>query len=234
VSATLRYHAVLPAAGVGRRMAGALLPKQYLPLLGRCVLEWSVSAFLADTACESVMIAIAPDDKHFATLALASQPKVSVCVGGASRRDSVYNALTALAERAVAPDSWVMVHDAARPGLDRHLLARLQARLTEPGVDGVLLAMPLTDTLKQVDANSLVRHTLDRSQYLAAQTPQVFRLQALMTGLRQTPMVTDEASAMEQLGAKVAWVEGSMRNLKLTTPWDLQWLESVLQVEQHE
>lgn len=211
----MRYYAVIPAAGSGTRMGGEL-PKQYLPLLNKPVLQWSVDVFLADEQCHGIVVALAASDQHFARLPVAAHPKVHTCVGGASRRDSVRNALQACPAAATALD-WVWVHDAARPGIDRALLNRLKAALTDPQIDGAIAAVAATDTMKAVTSDGRIQRTVDRSSLIRAQTPQAFRLGALRDALDRYPDVTDEASAMEQAGARIRWVEGAWRNLKLTT-----------------
>ena len=131
--------------------------------------------------------------------------------------------LAALAGEA-SPDDWVLVHDAARPCLDVALITRLIDTVTRAGVGGIL-AEPLVDTLKRADDGGRVVETLDRRNLWRAQTPQMFRLQALSEALasarRAGAQVTDEASAMELAGHPVQLVPGSPRNPKVTVPADL-------------
>src|SRR5262245_60179243 len=105
----------MPAAGSGRRF-GEALPKQYVPLAGRTVIEWALAPFVTDDRCVGIVVAVAPDDPHWESVATRLTPRVSLTSGGAERAHSVLNALRALSGR-VSPDDWVLVHDAARPCL---------------------------------------------------------------------------------------------------------------------
>jgi 2-C-methyl-D-erythritol 4-phosphate cytidylyltransferase len=143
--------------------------------------------------------------------------------GGASRRDSVLAGLGAIRDQA-RDDDWVLVHDAARPGLTAERLNQLIAECEDDNVGG-LLAMPVADTLKRVSNGDVepprVGATVDRSNLWAAQTPQMFRYSLLVKALEAHPEATDEASAIEALGLSPRLVRGSMRNLKVTYPDDI-------------
>lgn len=225
------YWLVVPAAGRGARYGGST-PKQYLALAGATVLEHALAPFLADPNLAGVVVAIDPADRRFPTLALARDPRVQSTHGGAARADSVEAGLKAVAAGAGAgADPWVLVHDAARPlvtPVEIHLL--LEALLTHP--DGALLGSPVTDTIKRVDADGRVEATVDRTVLWRAATPQAFRLSALSRALSaaraagRTP--TDEASAVEALGARPCVVPGSAANLKITAPGDLSLAEFLL------
>lgn len=231
----LPYVVVVPAAGIGLRLrlSAHTAPKQYLTIAGKTVLEWAVSVFLNDSDCQRVMIALAPEDEWFSQLTLAKHPKVHTCQGGATRRDSVLNALRALSLQAVDEAAWVMVHDAARPGIEAPVIEQIKRTLQNQAVDGAIVAQPMADTIKKCGSNNQIIDTIDRTTLLAAQTPQVFRLGALLDALTRHPEVTDEASAMERDGAAIQWVVGSRRNLKLTHPADVSWLAQLLEAEHH-
>ena len=225
------YWLVVPAAGRGTRYGGGT-PKQYLALAGSTVLEHALAPFLADPHLSGAVVAIDPGDRRFAALALARDPRVRSVPGGAARAESVDAGLAAV-QAAVGPlaDPWVMVHDAARPlvtPVEIHLL--LEALATSP--DGALLGSPVTDTIKRVDGGGRVESTVDRSVLWRALTPQAFRLQTLLRALaaaRATGRVpTDEASAVEALGARPCLVPGSAANLKITAPGDLSLAEFLL------
>ncbi len=210
----------MPAAGHGKRMGATDgLPKQYLPLAGRTVIEHALAPFLADPGCLGAIVALAPGDTVFGTLAVARDPRVTPVTGGRERRDSVAAGLAALAAR-VSGDPWVLVHDAARPCLPAADLASLLGAL--PGSpDGALLAVPLVDTLKRSGADGAVDATVPRAGLWRAQTPQAFRLGRLAEALGRHAAATDEASAVEALGDRPRLVEGSPDNLKITAPADL-------------
>ena len=213
-------HGVIPAAGIGSRM-GSECPKQYLCINGSTLLELSVGALLAVPGMRSVTVALHPEDDRALSLPLLRDERVHLVTGGAERADSVLAALHAVKG---AVDDWVLVHDAARPGLQLADVERLVSTVLASG-DGGILAQPVVDTVKQADEFGRVVATLDRSQLWRAQTPQMFRLGQLIAALEQAAedaqAVTDEASAMEAAGYSVQLVPGSAANLKVTVPADL-------------
>lgn len=215
-----RCWGVIPAAGVGARMAAAV-PKQHLEVGGKSLLQHSLEALLAIAAVESVVVALGVNDSRVPTL--RGLPRVHLAIGGARRADSVLAALRVLQEFAEA-DDWVLVHDAARPCLAPADGGRLVAAVLASGT-GALLAEPVVDTIKRVDGDGRVLETVDRSELWRAQTPQMFRLGELLAALELAlaagVAITDEASAMEWAGHPVAVVPGSSRNLKVTVPADL-------------
>lgn len=230
-SAEPRLWAVIPAAGAGSRFAGDI-PKQYLLLEGKTVLEHSAGALLALRDLQQLIIAVHPDDGRARLLPLLQDSRVCFVQGGAERADSVRLALDALAGKAAA-DDWVLVHDAARPCLRHAELLVLLEKLASDPVGGIL-AVPAIDTLKQVSGDAGVR-TLDRSMIWQAQTPQLFRYGMLHSALRHARergvTVTDEASAVEAEGMPVRVVEGSRSNIKITYPDDLALARFFLQQE---
>jgi 2-C-methyl-D-erythritol 4-phosphate cytidylyltransferase len=213
---------VVPAAGVGRRL-GAAVPKQYLDLSGRPVIDWTLGLFLADPRIAGVRVALGAEDGYWPDTAYANHPKVRRVPGGAERCHSVLNALDDLAQEA-DPADWVLVHDAARPCLRRSDLDRLIAELAGDPVGGIL-AVPVRDTMKAADSDGRIRATLDRSALWHAYTPQMFRLGPLREALRDAiacgDLVTDDASAMERLGLAPRLVEGHADNIKITRAEDL-------------
>ena len=223
----MSYVALIPAAGAGARM-GAVAPKQYLPLAGRPMLYHSIKC-MAVPPVETVFVVLAPDDTTFAQFdwgEFGGRLEPLYC-GGATRRDSVHNGLIA-AMAAVDADDWVLVHDAARPCLPRADLARLIDTLKDDEVGG-LLALPAADTVKRATPDARVTATEDRSQLWLAQTPQMFRAGLLAQALHTAHGdVTDEASAVEQMGLKPRLVAGSRLNLKVTYPEDVLIAEGIL------
>ena len=229
------YVALIPAAGSGSRMA-LDTPKQYACLAGMPMLYHAVRS-LASEPIETVFVVLAQDDGMFAQQdwrEFDGRLEPLYC-GGATRRDSVFNGLIA-AMAAVDADDWVLVHDAARPCLPRADLDRLIAEVSGDPIGG-LLALPVAETVKRIagcadgDAAGSVRvaATEDRSKLWLAQTPQMFRAGLLAEALRRAPTtVTDEASAVEQMGLKPRLVPGSRQNLKVTYPDDLAIAEAIL------
>lgn len=228
---SVRHWALIPAAGVGKRM-GSSIPKQYLPLAGRPVIAHALATLLDHPRIAGAVVAIGAEDEWWPTVAaeLTAIKPLWVITGGAERCHSVTNGLEALRER-VDPADWVLVHDAARPCLRCEDLDRLLAKLAGDPVGG-LLAVPVRDTLKQVDAAGRVAATVDRSRLWHALTPQMFRLgmlhEALGAALRRGLLVTDEAAAMEAAGFAPRLVEGRADNLKITQPEDLALAEFYL------
>jgi 2-C-methyl-D-erythritol 4-phosphate cytidylyltransferase len=220
------FWAVIPAAGIGARMA-ADRPKQYLPLGGLTILEHSLGCFLDHPRLKGLVISLAVDDPYWPTLACASDARIQRATGGKERADSVLNALLHLHAQGAHDDDWVLVHDAARPNLSRGDLDKLLHELADDPVGG-LLAVPARDTLKRADANGRVTETVDRSLIWLAYTPQMFRLGALHRALADSLVsdvaITDEASAIEWSGQSPRLIEGRSDNIKVTRPEDLEWL----------
>lgn len=222
-----RYWVVIPAAGTGSRM-GADMPKQYLSLLGKRVIEWSLAPFLEESLVEAIVVVLAVNDTCWPTLSIAKHRKVRVTLGGASRSDSV-NAGLALLTGEARDNDWVLVHDAARPCLTNADLNKLITTLKDDD-EGGLLATPLADTLKQVDSEQHVIKTLPRSDLWRALTPQMFRFDVLRRALAQAAgsHLTDDAAAIEALGLRPRLIAGRADNLKITVPEDLHLAECIL------
>ena len=220
------FWAVIPAAGVGARMA-ADRPKQYLQLGGRTILEHSLGCFLDHPMLKGLVVSLAPDDPYWPGLACAADLRIQRADGGSERSGSVLNALLQLNALGAGDEDWVLVHDAARPNLSRDDLDTLLAELADDPVGG-LLAVPARDTLKRADKRGRVVETVDRSLIWQAYTPQMFRLGALHRALADSlvadAVITDEASAMEWSGQAPRLIEGRSDNIKVTRPEDLEWL----------
>ena len=233
VSTTPTYIALIPAAGVGARMAAGS-PKQYLPIGAKPMLRHTVDAFLSSPLIAHTYVVVSHDDP-FIDAVLPPGPGVSVLrCGGATRMESIRNGLHAL--RAVLGDAdRVLVHDAARPGLDAALIERLIVETGEHPAGG-LLALPVVDTVKRcIEGESC--GTVPRNNLWLAQTPQMFRYQLLREALSADSdpnTITDDASAVEALGLTPKLVEGHPRNLKVTLPDDIRIAEMYLAVSQPE
>lgn len=207
---------------------GGRLPKQYLPLSGRSLLEWSIEPFLRCLWIEGVVVVLAVGDRRFAKLDISRHPKILLASGAETRAGSVLSGLEVVASRmgSAKTPTYVLVHDAARPCLRPTDLRRLRDAASDR--HGGLLAARAVDTLKQSKAER-VTATLNRSALWHAQTPQMFRLdllqRALQDCLREGIAVTDEASAMEHAGFNPRLVAASAGNLKITYPEDLKLAE---------
>ena len=216
--------AVVPAAGAGRRMS-ANIPKQYLRLGEKTVLEHTLDILLACPQLAGVVVVLSADDGYWPGLQDRYSPeRLEVVTGGAERCHSVLNGLAHLAGKTDA-DDWVLVHDAARPCVRLSDIRKLIDSLLATA-DGGLLGVPVADTMKQVDGNERVTATVAREGLWHAYTPQMFRLGRLRTALQHAIdndlLVTDEASAMEMAGYLPHMVQGERDNIKITVPSDLE------------
>jgi 2-C-methyl-D-erythritol 4-phosphate cytidylyltransferase len=196
----------------------ANLPKQYLMLGGRCVVEYTLECLLSHPRIDQVIIALHPHDNRFIDLEIASHPRLRTVTGGDERADSVQAGLAAIDD----PNALVLVHDAARPCLQhRDIDALLDVLHTHPAA---LLARAASDTVKLAVAEQ-VAQTLPREQIWLAQTPQASSWQQLQHALTQAKQagvaVTDEASALEYANIPVTLVAGHSHNIKITHPDDL-------------
>ncbi|QUP53732.1 2-C-methyl-D-erythritol 4-phosphate cytidylyltransferase [Ralstonia syzygii] len=232
-----RRFALIPSAGTGTR-AGGDLPKQYQPIAGRPMLWHTVQAFLASPEIDRVVVVTAPGAPalaaRFPGMGFDAARLVEVDCGGDSRHASVTNGLAALRGLGAVEDDWVLVHDAARPGLTPALIARLvdAVEADDGQAVGGILALPLADTLKRADAAQHIAETVPRGGLWQAQTPQMFPLgllqRALSEALTEQRIVTDEASAIEAAGHRPLLVAGALRNFKVTYPDDFALAEAIL------
>jgi 2-C-methyl-D-erythritol 4-phosphate cytidylyltransferase / 2-C-methyl-D-erythritol 2,4-cyclodiphosphate synthase len=215
--------ALVVAAGRGTRL-GAPLPKQYLPLGGVAVLRHGVATLLAHPAINAVRVIIHPDDHAHYAAATAGLDLLPPVAGGAQRQDSVRNGLDSLAGE--APDR-VLIHDGARPFLDRGVIDRVLAGLE--GHQGAIAALPVRDTVKRGDGTTIAA-TIDRSALWRAQTPQGFHYMPILGAHRAAAgaELSDDAAVAERAGIAVALVEGSEDNFKVTTMDDLARAERLL------
>lgn len=223
-----RIWALVPAAGVGTRMQTEI-PKQYLKIRGRSVIEITLSKLASIKELQSVVVAIGEGDAHFSNIARLF-PSVVTVTGGESRAQSVLNGLEAIINSGGVAD-WVLVHDAARPCVKEENIRALMDYCISSN-QGAILAVPAADTLKLASPDKKIKQTLDRSVIWQAHTPQMFRVQHLFDALticfKKQYSVTDEASAMEFIGDTVGLVDDSRDNLKITRPEDLAIAEFIL------
>ncbi len=220
------YHALVPAAGNGFRF-GAGIPKQYLPLRGKPVLQHTLDRLLAHFSLSRAYVVLAPDDHWFETAITVPANVTLLRCGGATRAESVRNALDRL--EGVAADDWIVVHDAVRPCLSHEESLRLRQALEDDDVGG-FLAVPVSDTLKRLRDDARVVGTEPRESLWRAQTPQMFRYEILRRAFARPGIErwTDEAHAVEALGLKPRGVAGSACNVKITFPDDLALADAIL------
>jgi 2-C-methyl-D-erythritol 4-phosphate cytidylyltransferase len=215
------YYALIPSAGVGARM-GVNLPKQYLPLAGKSVLQHTVNGFLSTPEIQHIYIVVSPDDAYVENNVELNDRVTILRCGGETRSESVRNGLDMLQVRA---NDFVLVHDAARPGITSSLIQKLINTIGTKEIGG-LLALPVVDTVKRVHNGEV--ETISREGLWLAQTPQMFSYQLLVHALNAAPDMTDEASAIETLGLTPILVEGHARNRKLTLPDDVDFLQNYI------
>ena len=228
--------AIIPAAGSGSRLGGQI-PKQFLELGGAPILAHTISRFIECDDISAIAVALPADrlDEFRARNRGARIVKPIYYVnGGAERSDSILNALEAVAE--LQPEI-VAVHDAVRPFVTPAQISAVIAKAKEVGA--AILALPATDTIKEVEAG-LIQRTIDRRRIWRAQTPQAFRYELLMRANLEaraaglpSAVTTDDSLLVERLGASVAVVEGSPNNIKITTPEDLILAETLFEQDQY-
>jgi len=232
--------AVVPAAGMGKRMT-AKVPKQYLPLSGKTLLEVSINTLLMTNLFTGILVALDEGDEYWDSLPLAREKNVIRVAGGATRSQSVTNALRYLSHSEQGKDkldtTWVCVHDAARPCVSAQKIEELVAYCKANG-RGAILGSAVADTVKRTvldeDAPTInrIKKTENREQLWLAHTPQMFLLRELKAALDYCELdnltVTDEASAIENVGGKVDIVSDRKDNIKVTLPEDLALAEYIL------
>lgn len=213
--------------------------KQYLSIQDKTILEHTLDLFLGHNNIGPIVVVLHPEDQIFEGLALASHTNIHTVIGGQERVDSVLAGLSRLQDLGYT-NHFVLVHDAARPCLEKSDLNKLideclHASTKDELISGAILACPVADTIKKSlvnkkneTANSaapIIESTIDRTGLWQAQTPQMFEVvelaKAIKTGLAEGYQLTDEASAIECIGKKVLLVEGLSSNIKITRPSDL-------------
>ncbi len=232
----MQVFAILPAAGLGTRMAGPQ-PKQFLILDGLPILIHSLRAFAAVKRITAIYVAVRKSEMERVQAQIAEYAdkygfagRVHVVEGGENRQESVSHALAALPAQ---PDDIVLVHDAVRPLIDAATIDRTIDAVAEHGA--AIVGLPAVDTIKQVERTAhgaLITSTIPREFVVLAQTPQGFRFGLLQKVFAEAAadgfVGTDEASVVERAGLPVAVVPGSQVNLKITQPGDLELAEFYL------
>ena len=221
---TTNIQVLIVAAGIGSRFnSKSDLPKQYHLIGNKTVLAHSIEAFNT-VKCNGITVTTHSDDCWWKNITFQSTHEVKQCSGGDSRNQSVINGLNAIKQnhKDGPKDIWVLIHDAARPCVTPTDLERLISQCQSHNIGG-LLVKPITDTIKYSDDEKHSSRTINRDQLFAAMTPQMFKLDDLLTHLQQAipDMTTDDASAFEQAGLQPLLVQGNGQNIKITYPEDL-------------
>jgi 2-C-methyl-D-erythritol 4-phosphate cytidylyltransferase len=225
-----KYWVIIPAAGTGQRF-GSQIPKQYLPLNGKPLIEHTIAKFLYHPRIEKIVVAIHSNDHFWPQLRLDSNwDKILITTGGEQRCHSVYSALQRISGLA-HPQDFVLVHDAVRPCIHHDDITKIIDEVGNHPVGGIL-GSRVRDTLKHISQNNEILDTVTRENIWQALTPQMFRykilLQALSQVISSNSDVTDEAEAIESLGFIPMIVEGRRDNIKVTFPEDLSLAEKYL------
>jgi 2-C-methyl-D-erythritol 4-phosphate cytidylyltransferase len=225
--------ALIPCGGSGTR-AGGGIPKQYRVLVGKPMVMHTLAAFVAIDRIAGVLVATASDDAML--LDLFNDPFFMTAQAGGTRAETVFSGLNGLIEHGADPLDWVLVHDAVRCLITPEQINTLIDACQNDDVGG-LLALPMPDTLKR-ELSGRVADTLDREDKWLAQTPQMFRIGALLNALDVAgdlshTLITDESSAMEHVGHAPKLVRGSAQNFKVTYPEDFALAEAVLRNRQN-
>ena len=222
-----KFHIIIPAAGSGSRM-GLDQPKQYLKIHKQTFIERVIRVFENIPLVDSIHIALKPKDDLWNTLNLSLSSKVNVhYCGGESRAKTVLNTLETIKTHMNDSD-WILVHDAARPGVQEKDVIHLIETLKNDPVGG-LLAYPIADTIKKSDKEDRVIDSPLRDYLWQAQTPQMYRYKMLIDALKSFDGIpTDESQAIERLGMKPKLIKGDFKNFKVTYQEDLSILEHLI------
>ena len=224
--------AIVAAGGSGSRVR-APRPKQFLDLVGKPLLAHTVARFVQSPDVDSVVVVLPREDfeRHaqMMTRWLRPDDNLKIVPGGDSRQDSVWRGISTIP---VSFEGYVLVHDGARPLVSQQTIRNVVAAAKRFG--GAIAGLPVTETLKEVGSDAVIVGTVDRHLYYHAQTPQCFRHATLRTALERARAAgflgTDEAQLVERLGEKVYLVQGSVRNIKVTTKEHLALAEYYLQL----
>jgi 2-C-methyl-D-erythritol 4-phosphate cytidylyltransferase len=227
--------AIIPASGTGSRMQGKK-PKQYLQLGDKTIIEHTLDRLLSLEGIDGVILVLRSGDRDWEAIDYQSPKPLITTIGGELRQDSVFNGLVKLLDQEF-DEPYAMVHDAVRPLVSHQDLRKL----IEAAIDhnaGALLALPITDTLKQQDDDSYVERTVAREGLWRAFTPQMFKAKLLFRAIeyvRQNNLdITDDASAIEVLGMRPKLVSCDAENLKITNPSDLVLAAQILKRQHQE
>jgi len=224
---------IVPAAGIGSRFDSGI-PKQYAKINPNItILEKTLTVLCEYDKFSGILVILNKNDTLWPSIEISQHEKVHTCIGGKNRSDSVLNGLRYLSNSLeVSSDEWVMVHDAARPGITPDLINKLYNKVISKNCCGGILAYPVSDTAKEVNEKNEINKTIDRSNLWMAQTPQIFKLNQLTKSLtlakKKEFQVTDESSAIEFSGLSPLVVEGDVTNFKITTKNDLAIMQAIL------
>ena len=219
--------AIIPAAGQGKRMK-TKINKQYLQLAGRPLLAHTLEVFTNDNEIDEIIVVVKEEEMEYCKKNIIDKyfyDDIKLVAGGETRQQSVYAGLMAFSPAI----NYVIIHDGARPLLSSKLLNTVITKLAD--YKALTTAIPVKDTIKIVDKDNFVTETPIRDNLRAIQTPQAFEYQLIYKAHKnysEDLKVTDDASLVEKMGHKVKVIKGENKNIKVTTPIDLSYAESIL------
>jgi len=233
-----KVNVIVPAAGEGKRFDSSE-KKTFFHIKGMPLIIHTLRRLEAEPLVDSILPVLKEEDiKRFNEMIriYGLQKTKKAISGGIERQDSVYNGLKFFLEDINDPEGLIMIHDGARPLIPEGLIAHMvRALLNDPGIDGIIPAIRLTDTIKETDDKGFVHRTLERESLIAVQTPQLFRLRVLARAYERAYekriYATDDSSLVEQAGGRVKVIEGSVRNLKVTRKEDINLLNLYMEGE---
>lgn len=217
--------AIILAAGAGKRL-GISVPKPVVKIGKSPVIVYSLKAFNQHPDIDEIIVVVSAKNKTAIAKVikkLAFKKIKVLCLGGKRRQDSVFNGLLA-----ISPGSdWVLIHDSARPFISHELIAKVISAAKKTGA--AILGVPVKATIKSVGKDSLIDKTVDRNNLWEIQTPQVFKKELIFKAYKRyfKENFTDDASLVEKLGNKIKIVQGSYKNIKITTKEDLFFAEAI-------
>lgn len=231
----MQTHAIIVSAGRGVRMNVAT-PKQYLPLQGKPVLCHTLLAFDHCPEVDKIVLMVPPTDIQYCRETLLAglhiETPVEVLAGGIRRQDSVFNGIQSIDEH----DGIVVIHDGVRPLIRPEMISRCIGNARASGA--CILGIPLQDTIKSVGDDRLIQKTIEREGVWIAQTPQAFRYRLIReaheSAARSDFEATDDAALVERIGFPVSILQGTGKNLKITTTEDLIIADAILSQTQQE
>ncbi len=221
-----KVHLIIPAAGIGSR-TGSKLPKQFLRVGSKTIIEWIEFIFSNVSSVHSISLAVRPNEDYIKTIAHSFSSKTTIYKsGGNSRSETVLNTLNQI-KKSVDVNDWIMVHDAARLGINESMINKFISEIGNHKVGGIM-AIPVADTVKRVNKSGIIIGTENRNEIWLAQTPQMFRYKTLKKAIEQFKGdPTDECEAVEFLGLKPKIFPGNSSNFKVTYPEDMKYIKAI-------
>ena len=221
-----KIHLIIPAAGAGSRI-GNPIPKQFLSIGSKTIIGWIEFIFSNISSINSISIAVNPNDRYIENISHCFSSKTTIYKsGGDTRSETVLNTLNEIKKIAGVND-WVMVHDAARLGINELMINKFISEIGSHEVGGII-AVPVADTVKRVNKSGMIIGTENRNEIWLAQTPQMFRYKTLKKAIEQVKGdPTDECEAVEFLGLKPKIFPGNSSNFKVTYPEDMKYIKAI-------